>query len=103
LGFFHPIPRDSAWKDVGMRGEYVSSLQYGDRYYEFALSDSGDVLVTNAWVSEGENFFNIEDDRPFVRGYKRQAEMSQRKNHFFNYIIIRNDGTVEIGPRSEWW
>ena len=103
LGFFHPIPRDSAWKDVGMRGEYVSSLQYGDRYYEFALSDSGDVLVTNAWVSEGENFFNIEDDRPFVRGYKRQAEMSQRKNHFFDYIIIRNDGTVEIGPRSEWW
>ncbi|SIN84094.1 hypothetical protein [Fibrobacter sp. UWB11] len=103
LGFFHPIPRDSAWKDVGMRGEYVSSLQYGDRYYEFALSDSGDVLVTNAWVSEGENFFNIEDDRPFVRGYKRQAEMSQWKNHFFNYIIIRNDGTVEIGPRSEWW
>ena len=103
LGFFHPIPRDSAWKDVGMRGEYVSSLQYGDRYYEFVLSDSGDVLVTHAWVSEGENFFNIEDDRPFVRGYKRQAEMSQRKNHFFNYIIIRNDGTVEIGPRSEWW
>ena len=100
LGLFYHVPRDSAWKDVGMRGEYVGSLQYGDLYYEFALSDSGDVLVTTAWVADGDNLLNIEDDRPYFRGFKRQAEMVQMDNHFYDYIIIRNDGTVEIDPKS---
>lgn len=105
LGLFYHVPRDSAWKDVGMRGEYVGSLQYGDLYYEFALSDSGDVLVTTAWVADGDNLLNIEDDRPYFRGYKRQAEIIPRympdSTHFYDYIIIRHDGTIEYGPKSE--
>ena len=104
LGLFYHVPRDSAWKDVGMRGEYVGSLQYGDLYYEFALSDSGDVLVTTAWVADGDNLLNIEDDRPYFRGYKRQAEIIPRympdSTHFYDYIIIRNDGSIEYGPKS---
>ena len=104
LGLFYHVPRDSAWKDVGMRGEYVGSLQYGDLYYEFALSDSGDVLVTTAWVADGDNLLNIEDDRPYFRDYKRQAEIIPRympdSTHFYDYIIIRHDGTIEYGPKS---
>ena len=104
LGLFYHVPRDSAWKDVGMRGEYVGSLQYGDLYYEFALSDSGDVLVTTAWEPEGDNLPNIEDDRPYFRGYKRQAEIIPRympnSTHFYDYIIIHHDGTIEYGPKS---
>ena len=104
LGLFYHVPRDSAWKDVGIGGEYVGSLQYGDLYYEFALSDSGDVLVTTAWVADGDNLLNIEDDRPYFRGYKRQAEIIPRympdSTHFYDYIIIRNDGTIEYGPKS---
>ncbi|MBR3074114.1 hypothetical protein [Fibrobacter sp.] len=103
LGLYRPVPRDTAWKNVGMRGEYVGSLQYVDHYYEFDLSDSGDVLVTTAWEPEGDNLPNIEDDRPYFKGFKRQAEMVQMDNHFYDYIIIRNDGTVEIGPKSGWW
>lgn len=113
LGLFRPIPRDAAWKDVGMRGGYVGSLQYGD-YYEFALSDSGDVLVTTAWVFEGDNLPNIEDDRPYYKGGKRQADIVERckwdengcipdSTHFYDYIIIRNDGSVEYGPKSGDW
>ena len=110
LGLFRPIPRDAAWKDVGMRGEYVGSLQYGD-YYEFALSDSGDVLVTTAWVFEGDNLPNIEDDRLYYKGCKRQADIVERckwdengcipdSTHFYDYIIIRNDGSIEYGLKS---
>ena len=102
LGPFHPVLRDSVWKGVGMRGEYVGSLQYGD-YYEFALSDSGDVLVSKAWVANGENFFDIVDDKPFFKVYKRMAEMKQWRESFFDYIIIRNDGTIEYGPKSGAW
>ena len=112
-----PFSKEIVWKDVGMRGEYVGTLKFGYRNhnkYEFVLSDSGDVLVTMAWVSEGEDFFNIEDDRPYFRGLKNQAGVmvdgEWNENgyipdsiHFFNYIIIRNDGTVEIGARPEWW
>ena len=104
LGLFYHVPRDSAWKDVGMRGEYVGSLQYVDHYYEFDLSDSGDVLVTTAWEPEGDNLPNIEDDRPYFKGYKRQAEIIPRympdSTHFYDYIIIRHDGTIEYGPKS---
>ena len=104
LGLFYHVPRDSAWKDVEMRGEYVGSLQYGDLYYEFALSDSGDVLVTTAWEPEGDNLPNIEDDRPYFRGFKRQAEIIPRympdSTHFYDYIIIRHDGSIEYGPKS---
>lgn len=113
LGLFRPIPRDAAWKDVGMRGGYVGTLQYGD-YYEFALSDSGDVLVTTAWVFEGDNLPNIEDDRPYYKGCKRQADIVERckwdengcipdSTHFYDYIIIRNDGSIEYGPKSGDW
>lgn len=117
LMIYRPFSKEIVWKDVGMRGEYVGTLKFGYRNhnkYEFVLSDSGDVLVTMAWVSEGEDFFNIEDDRPYFKGLKSLAEVMvdgkwnengyiPDSTHFFNYIIIRNDGTVEIGPRSEWW
>ncbi|WP_173475368.1 hypothetical protein [Fibrobacter succinogenes] len=102
LGLFRPIPKDAAWKNVGMRGGYVGSLQYGD-YYEFALSDSGDVLVPTAWESEGDKLLNIEDDRPYFRGFKRQAEIAEMYDHFYDYIIIRNDGSIEYGPKSGRW
>ena len=108
LGPFHPVSRDSVWKGVGMRGEYVGSLLYDDYHYAFALSDSGDVLVISAWVAKGENFFNIVDDRPFFKVYKRMAEMVHREKKndgraFFDYIIIRNDGKIEFGPKSGEW
>ena len=99
LGLFRPIPRDAAWKDVGMRGGYVGSLQYGD-YYEFALSDSGDVLVSKAWVANGENFFDIVGR--FDSSYKRLFEMVG-DGPFFDYLIIRNDGKIEYGPKSGAW
>ncbi len=99
LGPFHPVLRDSVWKGVGMRGEYVGTLLYDDFLYELALSDSGDVLVCKAWIAEGENFFNIVDDRPFHRGHKRLVEMVENVT-FFDYIIIRNDGKIEFGPQS---
>ena len=102
LRSFHPVPRDSVWKGVGMRGGYVGSLLYGDHYYELALSDNGDVLVITAWVLEGENFFNIVDDRPFHRGRKRLVEMVDNGT-FFDYIIIRHDGKIEYGPKSGEW
>ena len=115
------IDIDTLWKDVGMKGEYVGTLSFfnwGTHQYEFILSDNGDVLVTWAFVPENENFYNIASDNtdPFfaMQGIKLVARMkpcnhpnfnikiteANKNALFLDYLIIRNDGTIEYGPKS---
>ena len=115
------IDKDSVWKETGMKGEYVGVLSFVNGVspqYEFILSDNGDVLVAWAFVPENENFYNIASDNtdPFfaMQGIKLVARMRQcddsrfdvkimesNKNALFcDYLIIRNDGTIEYGPKS---
>ena len=115
------IDKDILWKNVGMKGEYVGTLSFfnwGTHQYEFILSDNGDVLVTWAFVPENENFYNIASDNtdPFfaMQGIKLVARMkpcnhpnfnikiteANKNALFFDYLIIRNDGTIEYGPKS---
>jgi hypothetical protein len=60
------ISKDSVWKKLNMSGNYVATLQFGEGIvplYVFMLSDNGDVLVSDAAVQKGEDFFNIAIDR----------------------------------------
>ena len=118
---WEPIGKDLVWKEVGMKGEYVGTLSFfnwGTHQYEFILSDNGDVLVTWAFVPENENFYNIASDNtdPFfaMQGIKLVARMkpcnhpnfnvkiteANKNALFFDYLIIRHDGTIEYGPKS---
>ena len=115
------VDKDSIWKDVGMKGEYVGVLSFINDVapqYEFVLSDSGDVLVTWARILKYELFFDIPfDENDFY--YKRTglfmgAHMKRcRDSHFdvkitesnknalfCDYLIIHHDGSVEYGPKS---
>ena len=59
------ISKDSVWKKNNMSGNYVATLQLSDwivPLYVFMLSDNGDVLVSDAAVQKGEDFFNIAID-----------------------------------------
>lgn len=121
LVLWEPIDKDIIWKEVGMKGEYVGTLSFfnwGTHQYEFILSDNGDVLVTWAFVPENENFYNIASDNtdPFfaMQGIKLVARMkpcnhpnfnikiteANKNALFFDYLIIRNDGAIEYGPKS---
>ncbi len=115
------VDKDRVWKDVGMKGQYVGALcfvNWVSTPYEFILSDNGDVLVTWAHILKYELFFDIPfDENDFY--YKRTglfmgAHMKRcRDSHFdvkitesnknalfCDYIIIRNDGSIEYGPKS---
>lgn len=107
--------REKIWRDVGMNGEYVATIRYRDNdlpQYEFWLSDNGDVLVTFAFVPKMEEFFNIENFKikRFGRTYSVEPRIERcegfdsKKNSpregYCNYLIIRNDGTIEYGPKS---
>ena len=107
--------REKIWSDVGMKGEYVATIRYRDNdlpQYEFWLSDNGDVLVTFAFVPKMEEFFNIENFKinRFGRTYsvdpciERCEGFDSKKNSpregYCNYLIIRNDGSIEYGPKS---
>ena len=121
LVLWEPIDKDIIWKEVGMKGEYVGTLSFfnwGTHQYEFILSDNGDALVTWAFVPENENFYNIASDNtdPFfaMQGIKLVARMkpcnhpnfnvkiteANKNALFFDYLIIRHDGTIEYGPKS---
>ena len=96
--------------------------------YEFWFSDNGDVLVASSKIWGDKSFLDSVFTRrasikeckepkkiiPFHCYYSiissEHCQDSFPKNavpyrvpQYCNYIIIRNDGTVEIGPRSEWW
>ena len=107
--------REKIWSDVGMKGEYVATIQYRDNdlpQYEFWLSDNGDVLVTFAFVPNMEEFFNIENFKRnrFGRTYSVEPRIERcegfdsKKNSLrdgdCNYLIIRCDGTIKYGPES---
>ena len=98
-----------------MKGEYVATIRYRDNdlpQYEFWLSDNGDVLVTFAFVPKMENFFNLKNgtiipyggfDRIEARIERCEGFDSKKnsfRNGYCNYLIIRNDGTIEYGPKS---
>ena len=115
------IDKDFVWKDVGMKGEYVGTLSFVNDVapqYEFILSDNGDVLVTLADILKYESFFDVPfDENQFF--YKRFGRLmgshmkrcrdsrfdvkitEANKNALFcDYLIIRNDGSIEYGPKS---
>ena len=115
------IDIDSLWKDVGMNGEYAGTLSFINEavpQYEFILSDNGDVLVTWAEISKDVLFFDIPIDdnnllyksfgKYFAARMKRCRDSridfkiteSNKNALFCDYLIIRNDGTIEYGPKS---
>ena len=124
LVLWEPIDKDIIWKEVGMKGEYVGTLSFfnwGTHQYEFILSDNGDALVTWAEISKDVLFFDIPIDennmlykifgKYVVAGMKRCRDSridfkiteSNKNALFCDYLIIRHDGTVEIGPKSGDW
>ena len=121
LVLWEPIDKDRIWKEVGMKGEYVGTLSFfnwGTHQYEFILSDNGDVLVTWAEISKDVLFFDIpiDDNNLLYKSFgKYFAARMKPCNHpnfnikiteanknalFFDYLIIRHDGTIEYGPKS---
>ena len=96
-----------------MSGNDVATLQLSDwivPLYVFMLSDNGDVLVSDAAVQKGEDFFNIAIDRfsPWNhRGF--ESHMKRCEENFSesdplnlcDYVIIRHDGKIEYGPKSD--
>ena len=123
LVLWEPIDKDIIWKEVGMKGEYVGTLSFfnwGTHQYEFILSDNGDVLVTWAEISKDVLFFDIpiDDNNLLYKSFgKYFAARMKPCNHpnfnikiteanknalFFDYLIIRHDGTIEYGPKSGW-
>ncbi|MBR6944197.1 MAG: hypothetical protein IKH55_14425 [Fibrobacter sp.] len=115
------IDKDSVWKETGMKGEYVGVLSFVNGVspqYEFVLSDNGDVLVTWAEISKDVLFFDIpiDDNNLLYKSFgKYFAARMKPCNHpnfnikiteanknalFFDYLIIRHDGTIEYGPKS---
>ncbi len=118
---WEPIDKDIVWKDVGMKGEYVGTLSFVNDVapqYEFILSDNGDVLVTLADILKYELFFDVPFDENqffykrfgrFMGSHMKRCRDSRfdvkiteaNKNALFcDYLIIRNDGTIEYGPKS---
>ena len=107
------ISKDSVWKKLNMSGNYVATLQLSDwivPLYVFMLSDNGAVLVSDAAVQKGEDFFNITIDRfsPWNhRGF--ESHMKRCEENFSesdplnlcDYVIIRHDGKIEYGPKSD--
>ena len=107
------ISKDSVWEKINMSGNYVATLQLSDwivPLYVFMLSDNGDVLVSDAAVQKGEDFFNITIDRfsPWNhRGF--ESHMKRCEENFSesdplnlcDYVIIRHDGKIEYGPKSD--
>ena len=107
------ISKDSVWKKNNMSGNYVATLQLSDwivPLYVFMLSDNGDVLVSDAAVQKGEDFFNIAIDgfnpwakyRGVVSRMKRCEENFSKSDplELCDYLIIRHDGKIEYGPKS---
>lgn len=105
--------KDSVWKKINMSGNYVATLQLSDGIvplYVFMLSDNGDVLVLDAIVQKGEDFFNIAIDgfnpwaeyRGVASRMKRCEENSSESDPFelCDYVIVRHDGKIEYGPKS---
>ena len=118
---WEPIDKDIVWKDVGMKGEYVGTLSFVNDVapqYEFILSDNGDVLVTLADILKYESFFDVPFDENqffykrfgrFMGSHMKRCRDSRfdvkiteaNKNALFcDYLIIRNDGSIEYGPKS---
>ena len=98
--------------------------------YEFWFSDNGDVLVSSFNLGEDEPFLDTVLDEGFSRikrckesGRKRipfdcyysinsnekcqdpfsKTDVPYRFPQFCDYLIVRNDGTIEYGPKSGRW
>ena len=107
LGRPYECPIDDVLKNTGMSGNYIGSLTFDGIMmprYKFVLSDKGDVLVTWAVLSSDENFFKINfTDKPVRIGISKDKDSSSAETcekPFYNYLIIRNDGEIEYGPKS---
>lgn len=141
---------DDVWKNIGLLGKYVGTLQMGfeseyrgrliqcghrwgysfSSQYDFMLSDNGDILVSKLFFVSDEHFLasvlnggysHIERCKepkkvgiPFDCYYSinsnekcqdpfSKTDVPYRFPQFCDYLIIRHDGTIEYGPRSEWW
>ena len=138
---------DYVWKNIGLSGKYVGTLQmgfegeyrgrliqcghrWGYRFsfrYEFMLSDNGDILVSKLFFVSDEHFLasvlnggysHIERCKepkkvgiPFDCYYSinsnekcqdpfSKTDVPYRFPQFCDYIIIRNDGSIEYGAKN---
>lgn len=141
---------DDVWKNIGLSGKYVGTLQMGfesefrgrliqcghrwgysfSSQYDFMLSDNGDILVSKLFFVSDEHFLasvlnggysHIERCKepkkvgiPFDCYYSinsnekcqdpfSKTDVPYRFPQFCDYIIIRNDGSIEYGPKSGDW
>ena len=108
---YRVVSRDEVWKNTGMPGNYVASLTLNGvigAQYKFMLNDDGDILVPWAIPPKGENFLNVANDADenWVRmKHCREPVVGEKEPSgtplFCDYVIIRHDGKVEYGPKSE--
>ena len=138
---------DDVWKNIGLSGKYVGTLQMGFEsefrgrliqcghrwgysfsfQYEFMLSDNGDILVSKLFFVSDEHFLasvlnggysHIERCKepkkvgiPFDCYYSinsnekcqdpfSKTDVPYRFPQFCDYIIIRNDGSIEYGAKN---
>ncbi len=108
---YRVVSRDEVWKNTGMPGNYVASLKLNGvigAQYKFMLNDDGDILVPWAIPPKGENFLNVANDADenWVRmKHCREPVVGEKEPSgtplFCDYVIIRHDGKVEYGAKSE--
>ncbi len=138
---------DDVWKNIGLSGKYVGTLQMGfesefrgrliqcghrwgysfSSQYDFMLSDNGDILVSMLFFVSDEHFLasvlnggysHIERCKepkkvgiPFDCYYSinsnekcqdpfSKTDIPYRFPQFCDYIIIRNDGSIEYGAKN---
>ena len=138
---------DDVWKNIGLSGKYVGTLQMGfesefrgrliqcghrwgysfSSQYDFMLSDNGDILVSKLFFVSDEHFLasvlnggysHIERCKepkkvgiPFDCYYSinsnekcqdpfSKTDVPYRFPQFCDYIIIRNDGSIEYGAKN---
>ena len=107
---FQLFSMEEVWKSTKMSGSYVGTLTFNGvmlAQYIFLLSDNGDIMILVANPPEGEKLLNVADGTDEKKIFmKRYHEPVVGKNQpagplFGDYVIIRHDGKIEYGPKSE--
>ena len=102
--------REEVWKNTKMSGNYVGTLTFNGVVlvqHDFLLSDNGDVLILGANPPKGEKLLNIADgtdEKRILMKFCHEPVVGENQPAdplFCDYVIIRHDGKIEYGPKSE--
>lgn len=107
---FQRFSIEEVWKNTKMSGNYVGTLTFNGVVlvqHNFLLSDNGDVLILGANPPKGEKLLNIADgtdEKRILMKFCHEPVVGENQPAdplFCDYVIIRHDGKIEYGPKSE--